>query len=173
MSSARTSRLRPFSRRAVTLVEALIAMLILAGAVVAVSQAVLAGQMQSADAVHRRRAVELATTLMEEIVRLPYNDPDGASSPGPEAGESNRSAYDNLDDFHGFTEAAGALKDMKGAAYDSAYQTFSRSVTVVATSVSIAGLGSAQTGVEITVTVTDATGRTWSVEQFIPEPVEP
>lgn len=153
-----------------TLVEALLASVILAIAAAAVSHAVLAGQMQSYDALERVHAVQLAEGLMEEILRLPYDDPDGPSNPGPEAGETSRSLYDNLDDFHGFAEAAGALADATGALYGSAFQGFSRNVTVVAGSETVAGLGSAIAGVDITVTVQNAAGATWVVHQFYPEP---
>ena len=153
-----------------TLVEALIASVILAVAVAAVSHAVLAGQMQSYDALERLHAVQLAEGLVEEILRLPYNDPDGASNPGPEAGETSRGLYDNIDDFHGFTEAAGTLADATGTTYGSAFQGFSRSVTVAAGSETVTGFGAAITGVDITVTVQNAAGATWVVHQFYPEP---
>lgn len=156
--------------RALTLLEGLIASVILAMVVVAVSQAVLAAQMQTADGVHRARAIELAEAMMDEIVRLPYDDPNGASNPGPESGELARTGWDNLDDYHGLTESAGTVKDSAGLAYGSTYADFSRSVTVVADSENVPEFGGTISGVRITVTVTDSRSASWSVEQFCPEP---
>ncbi len=172
IARARVRRVRPAVRRGMTLVEALLASVILAVAVAAISQAVLAGQMQAYHALHRRRAVDLAEALMEEVLRLPYNDPDGTSSPGPEAGETDRGRFDNIDDYNGFGEAAGTLVDLADAPYDSAYQGFSRSVTVAAASETVAAFGSAIPGMSITVAVTDDSGTTWTLQQFVPEPVE-
>ena len=115
-------------RRALTLVEGLLASALLAFAVAAVSQAVLAGQMQTVAALHHRRAVELAEALMDEILRLPYDDPGGPSTPGPEGGETDRSAFDNADDYHGFSETAGSLADAAGTVHPTPFQDFTRSV---------------------------------------------
>lgn len=161
---------KPAQARGLTLVEALLAAMILAFSAVAVSQALLAGHQQTQAALHHRRATDLADALMEEILRLPYNDPDGASSPGPEAGETSRLLYDNIDDYHGFSETAGSVTDVAGAAYDARYELFSRSVTVTAGSQTVAGLGPAITGVTIQVTVTDTAGATWSVQRFVAQP---
>ncbi len=147
--------------------ECLLASAILAFAVVAVSQAVVAGQMQTADALHRARAMELAEALMEEVLRLAYADPDGP-------GEVGRANYDNLEDFDGFSETAGTLSDVDGVAYDTPFQGFSRSVSVVpangGSGISVTGLGSALPGLMVTVTVQDATGTSWVLTRFRAEP---
>jgi len=111
--------------RGLTLVECLLASVVMAVAVIAVTQAVVAGQMQTADALHRVRALELAEALMDEVLRLPYTDPDGTG------GEVGRANFDDLADFNGFSEAATTLADAAGTAYASPFQVFSRSVTVV------------------------------------------
>lgn len=162
----------PQKRRhpALTLLEALMASVLLAVVVTAVSQALLAGQMQSYEALHRARAITLAEALMDEILRLPYDDPDGASAPGPEAGESGRGLYDNIDDFHGFSESAGAVADAAGTLHDGAYQVFSREVTIVADSQTVAGFGSPLPGLTVTVTVQDDRGTTWAMTHFYPQP---
>lgn len=142
-------------------------MVILAFAVVAVTQAVVAGQMQTVDALHRARAMELGESLMEEVLRLPYDDPDGGS-------EAARADFDNLADFNGFTEAAGVLSDAAGTAYPSAFQGFSRSVSVVAANggagITVTGFGSATVGLTITVTVQDSAGATWILTSFRAQP---
>lgn len=142
-------------------------MSILAFAVVAVTQAVVAGQMQTVDALHRARALELGEALMEEVLRLPYVDPNG----GSEVGRSN---FDNVADFNGFSEAAGVLSDAGGTAYETVYQGFSRSVTVVAANggagITVTGFGSATLGLTISVTVQDTAGATWTLTSFRAQP---
>lgn len=149
-------------RRALTLVEALLASVVLVVVVAAVSQALLAGQMQTYDAVHRERAIALGEALMDEIVRLPYADEDAD-------GEASRANFDDLDDYNGFSES-GTLTDLEGTALPSAYNDFTRSATVTSSSQTVAGFGAAIDGLEIVVTVTDGTGATWVLKQFIPEP---
>lgn len=149
--------------RGLTLVECLLASVILAFAVVAVSQAVLAGQMQTADALHRARALELTEALMEEVTRLPYTDPNG----GTEVGRAN---YDNLQDFNGFSETTGTLKDAAGVAYDSAFQGFSRTVSVVPDTITVTGFGNPLPGLTTTVTVQDAGGASWVLTRFRAQP---
>jgi len=149
--------------KGLTLVEALIASVLLTVIVAAVSQAIVAGHMQVYDAVHRGRALELAQTLMDEILRLPYVDPDS----NPESGRAN---FDNLTDFHGFTEAAGSISDAGGTAYAAQYQVFSRSVTATTAAQSVTGFTNPLDGVNITVTVQDNPGTSWTLQQFVPEP---
>jgi len=153
--------------RGITLVECLLASAILAFAVIAVSQAVVAGQMQTADALHRARAMELGEALMEEILRLPYTDPDAG-------GEVGRANFDNIEDFNGFSEAAGTLSDASGTPYDAPFQKFSRSASAVPANggagITITGFGSALPGVTITVTVQDTAGATWTLTRFRAQP---
>jgi MSHA pilin protein MshD len=156
--------------QAVTLVEALLASAVIAFAVVAVSQAVIAGQMQTVGALHHRRALELADAMMDEILHLPYEDPGGASAPGPEAGETTRAAFDNADDYHGWSEAAGSLADATGTAYPTEFQDFSRAVTAAYQNITVAGLSGPLPGLTITVTVQDTAGATWTTTRFIAQP---
>jgi hypothetical protein len=126
--------------------------------------------MQTYDALHRRQAMELADALIEEVVRFPYDDPDGTTTFGPDAGESSRAVFDDINDFDGFSQSAGALNDAAGVVYDAGYQQFSRSVSVTAGSQTVAAFGSAYAGVTVQVTVTDEAGTTWTVTAFVPEP---
>jgi hypothetical protein len=73
----------------------------------------------------------LAEGLMNEIVAKPFYDPDGASTPGPETGEDDRWDYDNLDDYHGYSESAGALHDSQEVPISgNAFRDLSREVAV-------------------------------------------
>ena len=153
-----------------TLAEVLIASTILSFATLALVQAVTAGQSKTLDALTRARADALAEVLLEEVLSKPYADPEGAATIGPDAGEAARSTFDNVDDYHGYSESAGTLADHAAVAYPTAYQGFDRAVTVVAVTNSVAALGGDHTGMQVTVTVTGPGGRTWSVERFVPEP---
>lgn len=157
-------------QQAFTLVEVLIASAIIAFAVAAISQAVVSAQMQTYEALHDLRGMSLAEALVEEAIALPYADPEGASTPGPESGETTRALFDNVDDFHGFTEAAGTLTDVAGVAYPTTFSQFSRTTTVAYGPLTIAGFTQSLNGATVTVTVTDARGSTWTASRFVPEP---
>jgi hypothetical protein len=83
-------------------------------------------------------AVGLAEELLEEILLKPFEEPDDgdeAAEPvenfGPELGESDRSQYTAIDDFHGYEEAAGTIRDLAGdVVNDPAAAGLSRHVTV-------------------------------------------
>lgn len=157
-------------RRAFTLLECLSASAILAVVVVATCAAVSTGQSATDISLHRIRASALADALMEEIASEPYEDPNGATTPGPDAGETSRSLFNNIDDFHGYSEKAGALADASGKTYPSEYQRFARSVTCVYTTQTLAPFGD-MSGILVTVTVTDSKSNlTWVLNRFVPEP---
>ena len=150
-----------------TLVEALIASAVLSFVVAAITQAIAAGHGQTHAALHAGRAVELGGAMLEEVLSKPWHDPDGESAPGPDDGEASRDDFDNLDDYHDYTEDPGELTDHIGAAYGEHHQRFARAVRVSQHTVSGA-LGDRR-GVLITVTVSDETGRKWIVTRFVAE----
>ena len=163
---------RASTNRAFTLPEVLMASAILAFAVAAISYAVSTGQAQTHYALHELRAISLTEALMEEIVAYPYADPEGATAAGADAGESSRASFDNSDDYHGYSESMGNIRDYDGDAYPTAYSRFRRSVTAVHETLNFAAVGGNMTGLTVTVTVTDDKGRTWQAMRFIPEPLE-
>src|SRR5690606_16728679 len=112
----------------------------------------------------------LAEALMEEILAKPYEDPNDDSTPGPEGGENNRMTFDNADDYHGYNESAESLKNSAGELYPAEWQRFSRSVTCVPGSVTLAGLGDPAPGLTITVTVSEAGTAVCSVTRFVVAP---
>ncbi len=166
MGPARTTRgrHRHARRHGFTLLEAMMASVILVIAVAAFCQAVATGQAVTAEAIHGVRASLLADALLEEVLAQPYHDPQ------PPDNESARDAFDDLDDYHGFTQAAGAVSDATGAAYPPPYQLFSRSVSV--TAMSADAPGGAAAGKRVTVTVSAADGQRWVVTHFVPEPID-
>ena len=99
-----------------TLAEALLAATILAMTVTAITMPFTAGARSQAWEARRSAAVSLAEEMMEEVLSKPFADPDGDSQPGPENGEAARSDFDNVDDYHGYSEAAGQVQDLDGVA---------------------------------------------------------
>jgi hypothetical protein len=105
-------------RRAFTLVEATIAMLLVSVMLVAAMRATAASGLVQYKAAERATARHLADGLIAEITPLSYEDPDGTPAFGRESGESttSRSGWDDVDDFDGWTESPPQLLD--GTAMD-------------------------------------------------------
>ena len=156
--------------RGFTLAESLMATAVLALAVLAITQAIVSGQMQTYEALHDQRAVSLGEALVEEVLALPYADPEGAAGAGPDTGESNRSRFDNADDFEGFSESIGSVVDAAGNAYGKLFQRFGRSVAAKYGQQTVSGFADPIDGLAVTVTVTDDRGLTWTLSRFIAEP---
>lgn len=93
--------------RAITLVESMIAVLILSGLMVAAIQgAALSAAIQMLTA-QRSTARMLAQALAADIAQLPYQNPTGVSALGRESGEISTSKlnYNDVDDFNAWTES--------------------------------------------------------------------
>ena len=163
--SLRTSRCA-----GLTLPEVLLASAVLAFAVAALSQAMMVAQGQVHGAVDETRAVSLLEATMAEVMRLPYADPEDGTAyhAGPEAGETLRTGYDNLDDYHGWSQNAGALTDFAEVAYPAEYARFSRSVQVTPANAFVELFGASYSGVRVVVSVSDDTGRAWTLEREVP-----
>lgn len=117
--------LRRVRQRGITLVELVISIAILAIALVGVTQLLTGGLGRSADTMLESRTVALAQAYLDEILgkRFDENTRDSGVPPcrnsagstrlcsavlGPESGET-RATYDDVDDFDGLDEGAGAL----------------------------------------------------------------
>jgi len=170
-SSGDSCRSAMIRSRAFTLLEVLCASAILSLIVAALAQAVVAGQMQSRDAMYRARATTVAKAILAEVNALPYHDPDGASEPGPESDEQGRSDFDNIDDYDGFVMEPGQLTDAVGVSFPEADQDFQCRVSVGYDSLDARGLGAPQPGVRIEVTVR-ADERRWHLTRFVAEPIQ-
>ena len=97
---------------AFTLIEALLASGILAMVLSAALLPFTVGLQNDLYSGRHVEAVALAQGLMEEIIAKPFYDPDHPDdlTPGPENGESARNQFDNVDDYDGYTEAAGSVR---------------------------------------------------------------
>ena len=139
---------------AFTLVEALMASTILAMAIFGILVPFSTGaQNQQTDARYTM-AVNLAQELLEEILSKPFYDPQGPSAPGPEAGETSRSLFDNIDDYDGYSEPDGGIVDHDGHAItDPIAKGLTRQASCAYVYVTGQDHGAGATFIRITVTV--------------------
>lgn len=104
---------RQATRRAFTLVEVILTILIVGVGLVASMRALpVLLQVSQATSDHMT-AQQLATDLLAEIAMLPYEDPDGAAVFGREPGEAahNRADFDDIDDYNGWKASPPQTKD--------------------------------------------------------------
>lgn len=128
-----TGRTRPFhSARGFTLAEALLASTILAIVGATTTLPFVAGVQRTNEAARLEQAVALGQAMMEEILARPFFVPGVRTpAPGPDWGETSRDKFDNIDDFHGFSESASGLKDYRNVAItDASCAGLWRDVTV-------------------------------------------
>jgi len=113
-----------------TLIEALLAAAILLMAVTAITMPYATAANTEQVEIRQTMAIGLAQELMEEMLSKPFADPDGSSSPGPEAGEADRGQFDNMDDYDDLEEPPRQVADMEGnPVTDQVAQQLSRRAT--------------------------------------------
>jgi Tfp pilus assembly protein PilV len=156
------------TRKGLALVECLLALAILSGTVLAVSYTVVAGNQQSFYADRAAHAGRIAADFFEEISSKSFQDPDQTPSFGKESGETQRSQYDDVDDYINYTSAAGQLAYANGTLYGAEDQVFSLSIAVQSTTQSF--LGKTLSGDLVTLTLTHTNGEQWAFTRFIPAP---
>jgi len=143
-------------RRAFTLVEAVVSVLIVGGMTVGALHAVAASKTLSIRAGEKTEAMSLATDLMAEILSQAYEDPAaGSSTLGRDSSEPNgqRDQWNDVDDYTGWSSTPPTLTD--GTAIPG-YENWTRSVNVQwAKSNNPSKKSTVPTGIKcITVTVT-------------------
>jgi MSHA pilin protein MshD len=115
-------------RNAFTLVELIVTIvvsgIIITGIVIGFNQAARTISLQNTI----RSATLLAESLMSEIRSKKYVDPQSPKSFGPEAGETLRRFFDDVDDYDGLTESPP--KTIEGVVMPE-YDGFSWNATVV------------------------------------------
>ena len=108
-------RLRHSQRRGLTLAEVIISTF-LVGILLTAALSSVGGALRSTTSASTiADASSLASMLLEEIVILPYEDPNQTPSFGFESGESfssgTRVQADDLDDFNGFSQSPPKLRN--------------------------------------------------------------
>jgi hypothetical protein len=139
-----------------TLLEAMISVAILTVAAPAVLIPFATGMQSDAEDARQALATTLATEMMDEALSKPFSDPEGPSVPGPEFGETTRFQFDNIDDYHNYTEASGLIADAFGDVMtEPGASGLSRAVDVEYVYVSGQDTAESPSFVRITVTVLD------------------
>ncbi len=103
-----TERQKAKSAAGFTLLETLVAIVIIAVALTGFTVVVSGSALRSADPVLRAQAAAIAHAYLEEIMSKAYADPDGT-----EAGEV-RTTFDDVDDYNGLSNAGA--RDINDAA---------------------------------------------------------
>jgi len=101
------------SRRAFTLIEAVISTVVVGLMLAAALNVAGASRVTSQRTIDRQSGVMLAQSLMTEILAKPYAEPTEALLFGPELLEDSldRSTFDDIDDFDGYVETPPAEAD--------------------------------------------------------------
>lgn len=157
-------------QRGLTIIECLIAMTILSIVVLITSHTLVAGHQHIHHGDRVAAAARLGRDMLEEITSREYRDATTPTNFGPESDETARAQFDDVDDYHNYAEAAGLLADFAGNGYPAHDQTFSRSITVTATTQTVTELARDFPGLSVIVTVRAGNGEQWEFQRFIPEP---
>ncbi len=139
----------------VTLIELVIAIVIISIAATAILGTFATTVGYSADPMIRHQAVAIAEAYLEEIVLKSFDDPDGVD------GEASRDLYDDVDDYNGLVDN-GARDQFDAAIADLADYTVSVSV---AGSNALPGITSADLYL-ISVTVTHSANVNFTVSGY-------
>jgi len=145
-----------------TLIESLLATVVLSISLVAIFNAITHGQTRAYQALHETQVTFLAESLIEEIMSLPYTDTGGSA---------NNRGFNDISDYNGYDEEAseGQVVDLQGNPYPEEYQTYERHITVTPISLNLFGVN--QNGLRVSVTVIyTSNGNTWLFTRDVPEP---
>jgi type II secretory pathway pseudopilin PulG len=100
-----------------TLAEALLATTVLAIVAATAALPFAAGIQQTQEAAKLEQAAALGQAMMEEVLARSFFEPDDrVAAPGRDPGEESRPLFNNLDDFHGYAESGGVLRDFQNVA---------------------------------------------------------
>jgi len=137
--------------RGFTLAESLTASVVLAVAVVGIASSLSASYQQTAVHEDHANALDLAKELMEEVSAKSFTVTGTNAQGWPTV--TDRSLYDTIDDFNGYTDSSSTIKLSDGTTVDVGNSgAFTRKVTV--TNTVPAGLtGTATDFAVVTVTV--------------------
>jgi type II secretory pathway pseudopilin PulG len=100
----------PASRRGISLIETVVALIVLSGAMVATLNTVASARASQVMAGQRAQARLLAESMLQEVLAQPYAEA-GSTTLGPDAGETGnnrRDGFDDVDDYDGWAGAASS-----------------------------------------------------------------
>ena len=87
-----------------TLIELIIFIVVVGAGLAGILSVMNQVVRNSADPMLTKQAAALADSVLEEVLQKSYADPDGTN-----VGETDRTNWDNVDDFNGATQAAFGL----------------------------------------------------------------
>jgi prepilin-type N-terminal cleavage/methylation domain-containing protein len=139
-----------------TLVESLIASVVLAVAVVGIAGTLAASYQQQRNQVAAAESTQFARQLMEEISGKPFEVPDGqTNNSGCSGGNNNRATYDDISDYDGYSDLSTSVKTLSGDTQSiGTAGPYTRSVTVVTGPAPVGHTAPASDFKTVTITVT-------------------
>jgi type II secretory pathway pseudopilin PulG len=106
---------RVIFRHGLSIIEATLSTVIVGLMLLAALRAVGAARMGENQQIHRQQGLNLAQQLMNEILRQHYDDPQYGSGSigldGDESGIGDRSLYDDVDDYDGWSASPPQQRD--------------------------------------------------------------
>ena len=132
--------------RGFTLIELIVAMVVISVALVGVMSVINLTVLHSADPVLRQQSIAIAESYMEEISLKNYTDPDTD-------GEGSRALFDDVDDYNGLNDHGA--RDQNGRAI-SGLESYSVRVSVSPQSYGPSGM--VVPGLRIDINVTNLGG---------------
>ena len=138
----------------VTLIELIVAMIVISVALGGVLMVLNFTTRHSADPVLRHQAIAIAEAYMEEITLKNYSDLDGD-------GETSRDQFDDVDDYNNLPDTV--VRDQSGAAIGA---LANYSVTVSVTNTTYGPSGDEVNGLRVSVTVTDPAGESLTLAGY-------
>lgn len=119
------SAMTQLSAKGFSLIELVITIMVLGIALSAMTASLFSGVGRNADPLWQSKATQLSQAYLDEILSMRYQEDSplggGAvntcSDSGPEGGETNRSLYDDVDDYKGLTETADFLDTSTSSIY--------------------------------------------------------
>ncbi|MGA3065313.1 MAG: prepilin-type N-terminal cleavage/methylation domain-containing protein [Tepidisphaeraceae bacterium] len=166
-SIQRTSRR---NRGGFTLLEALIAAVVLSILVLGVCGVLSQSYEQTQAAQSNSIGVMLAAQLADEIAAKPMADPlSGSTTLGPDPGMTSRSTFTRVTNYNGYTDTSTSLPLLGGGSLDvTGSDAYTRSVdVVVGARPSIDTLSPAANFAIVTVNVTYPDGDSVSIPRFV------
>jgi prepilin-type N-terminal cleavage/methylation domain-containing protein len=141
--------------RGFTLIESLIATVVLAVAVVGIAGTLASTYQQQKDQVSAAEATQLARQMMEEISGKPFAPPAGSNVAGWSSGNRNREQYDEIADYNGLADVSTSIKTLGGDSQSvGSMGPYNRSVRVVTGPVPVGHTAPAEDFKTVTITVT-------------------
>ena len=137
------------NKKGVTLIELIVAMVVISIALAGVLLVINYTTLHSADPVLRHQALAIAEAYMEEITLKNFTDPDAD-------GEASRDLFDDVDDYNGLSDSGARDQNDNAIAGLANY-----SVGVSVQAQNYGPSGSEVSGLKIDVTVTDPAGESF------------